>query len=1210
MSSTTEFDSLNSPLQGANLIQASAGTGKTYTIAALFLRLIIELGIPLDEILVVTYTEAATSELKDRIRRKLREAIDVFSGMDTEDSFLQKLYEKHEGSPHAPARLEAAIRDFDEASIFTIHGFCLRSLSDHAFASGIQFDTELVTSEEVYVMECVQDFWRKHFYSESPLFYDYAGQTLHIRALYEMGRKTLSTPRLRMVPEQPVADCATYETKYLALFDLVRQEWEKSRGTVEALITSNPALDGRKYGKRYVPGWLRAMDDYLSGECLNCTPIEQLDRFCADRLAGATKGGQPPPSHRFFDLCERFQEARRELLAAYDQKIVALRREFLRCLRQDLQSKKIRKNILFFDDLLTRLHAALCGPNGKVLSGILKEKYKAALIDEFQDTDPIQYAIFEKVFGNPPSILFLIGDPKQAIYGFRGADIFTYIDASRKVSSSYTLSENWRSEPGLISAVNSVFLHSDNPFLFREIPFAGAKAAPKKDLQRLSIEGEPEPFRIWYVNSSEFSEKGGPVGKGEARSLIARSAAAEISQLIGKGEEGKASIAGRAVCGGDIAVLVRTNSEGQLVQQALTDLGIHSVLFNVGSIFESREAKELQTVLAAISHPSEEGLLKAALATDIMEVSGEDLVDDARWEEWILRFNEYHDIWIRNGFFRMLRLFLTRERVLPRLMSLADGERRCTNILHLAEVLHKAAMEGGLNAFGLLKWLSAQRDGDAGRKEEHQLRLESDEDAVKIVTIHKSKGLEYPIVFCPFSWGDSKLRDSGQPFTFHDLSLRDQPLTLDLGSSSSDLERHSGWAERELLAENLRLLYVALTRARHRCYLVWGRINGAGGSAPAYILHHSPQGECDQNIDSLKSRIEAMEDASLLDDLEELRSGASDTIFLGMLPSGEDIAQFSRHPARVVAALDASRFTGRIDNSWRISSFSSLTSDKPHVAEMVDWDELTVSETGVEAPEEHVTEPRKDDVTDLPMGAGTGILLHEIFQHLDFTSTDEPGARRLIAAGLKDHGFDPHLEHRIYAMIRKVLDCRLESGYGSFTLSQLKPSQVQSEMGFFFPLQRTAAGKLREILSRWVRCRMDGQDAPADFGSIRLETIEGFMRGFIDLVFEINGRYYILDWKSNFLGPNIEDYNRKAMEKVVRDKLYNLQYYLYTVALHQYLKVRIPDYAYETHFGEVFYLFLRGIDPLRGPHFGIYRDRPSFDSIEAICSNLILGKDR
>ncbi len=1219
-----EFDLPDSPLAGANLIEAGAGTGKTYTITGLVLRLIIEKDIPLEEILVVTFTEAATCELKDRIRMRLRDAHRAFSRREAKDPLLARLLEKHPDADAARRKLGFAVNDFDRASIFTIHGFCMRTLLDHAFASTILFDAELATDEQTYIREVVQDFWRSCFYKASSLFFNHARKALGIAALTELARRTANSANVKIVPSSLRApDCSTLEEEFRRQFGKACECWRESRDAVAEMLSTHPGLNRSKYRKNSIPDWIVAMDAFLSGECLDCLLCKGFEKFTIGELERGTKSGKQPPAHPLFQVCEDLLRAAQNLRAAYDEKALGLKIEFLTYLRQELEARKSAKSVLFFNDLLVKLQHAVAGPGGEFMSAIVGRKYKAALIDEFQDTDSIQYDIFHRVFGTTPSstkstdtqapVLFLIGDPKQAIYGFRGADIFTYMDAADKTPSRFTLTENWRSEPGLIEAVNAVFGNNANPFVFDRISFPPARPASAGERQFLTIDGEkPPPLRIWYLRPEDDSN-GKPVGKGEAAAVIARSVAAEISRLLVRGREKRLLIGERPVRRGDIAVLVRKNREALLVQETLAQLGIHSVLFNMGNLFESREAVEVQRVISAVANPADERLIRSALVTELIGVGGEELdrlsSDENGWDLWLARFGEYHETWSKYGFFRMFRALLTGEKVLPRLMSLTGGERRCTNILHLSEVLHGAAVENNLSMVGLVKWLAMRRSDAGPATEEHQLRLESDENAVKLITIHKSKGLEYPIVFCPFAWDGSRVK--GVPFTFHDQASADMALTLDLGSP--DLNNHRNMAEREQLAENLRLLYVALTRARHRCYLVWGHINEADTSAPAYLFHHRALGDWNGLPDAMETRIGALDDDSRWKDLEEIAAGSRGAIHLCEIPrdAGAPMPPLDSE----TAGLTARSFHGVIDRNWKISSYTSLVHNKPHKAELSDRDEALLQtvlpdnatpDAGAGPGEPGRKPPREPDIFSLPGSAATGTLLHEIFEHLDFTSHDDAAVRELVSTRLARHGYDKKWVGPVHRMVQNVLTVDFDSEYGSFTLSRVHASQRFTELEFYFPLNRLAPDRLREVLARCVRSG-DGPatDAPSNIEALALEPFEGYMKGFIDLVFRIGERFYILDWKSNKLGEDIECYSRDALQEAILDNFYNLQYYLYTLALHQYLEARMPGYDYESHFGEVFYVFLRGVDPAMGPRYGIYRDRPPLASIEALRENLI-----
>lgn len=1203
MDGISEFDLLNSRLEGTNLIEASAGTGKTYTIAGLLLRLVLEKDISVSEILVVTYTEAATSELKDRVRKRLREAFEAFSGSPTDDAFLNRLLEKHPDRISAAGRLGYAINEFDQASIFTIHGFCMRALLDHAFASGMLFDTELVTSEELFIREIVQDFWRTRFYTTSHLFYNYTlEKKLNLEGLIGIVQKRSGNPAIEIIPELDSPDCSAPEADFRNKFDLAAKAWNGAKEEIAGMLATHPALNRNRYRESSIPLWVRSMDAYFAGECVSCTPCEGFEKFTPDTVRAATKKGNTPPSHPLFEACGELLQAREKLQQVYDRKIMGLKIELFNYVRNELEARKRRKNVLFFDDLLVKLERALSGPQGNRLAEIIKGKFKAALIDEFQDTDSIQYAIFERVFGKPGSILFLIGDPKQAIYGFRGADIFTYMDASRKTESRFTLSGNWRSEPTLVSAINAVFSGNNNPFVYENIRFHPASVPEGKDQELLTLDGmQSPPLQIWFLRTSEISP-GKIIGKEKANELVAGAVAAEISHLLAMGRNGRALIGEKPIAEGDIAVLVRKHREADIVRDALAKCGVHSVLHDMGNLFESHEAREISRVLTSVANPSDERLLRAALVTDIIGIRGKEMdllsLDESGWDNWLAAFRDYHEKWARRGFFRMFRELLSKERVLPRLMGMPDGERRCTNILHLSEVLHKAGTEGGLNMSGLVKWLFIQMgEGSPMADNEHQLRLESDVDAVRIVTVHKSKGLEYPIVFCPFAWAGSRINDSC--FTFHRESPEGTALVLDLGSTEQ--ARHRTLAEKEALAENLRLLYVALTRAKNRCYAAWGKVNGAETSAPAYLLHPGDSANTGSLPDSLQAGFKNLDDEDILKDLEVLAERSPGTIQAAELPRpAQGIVDL---PCKPSSELNCRAFKGSINRSWKISSFSSLISNQPARAELADRDEPMDPATDTEL-REPIPVPASTDIFSFPKGPVSGILLHEIFEKIDFASDDLAGIAECVTTSLKAHGFDASWSEPVCGMVQKVLTTPLEPNDDAFTLSRVKSSDRLSELEFHFPLRWASEDKLRDVLTRFI----DDSGNPRGQSSLehlRFQPLEGFMKGFIDLVFRAGERFYIVDWKSNYLGSSVESYNQEALRKTISINAYNFQYALYTVAVHQYLKGRIPGYNYEPHFGGVYYLFVRGMDPAKGPMYGVYRDRPKLPFVEALCSALI-----
>jgi exodeoxyribonuclease V beta subunit len=1191
------FDPLRTPLEGANLIEASAGTGKTYTITGLFLRLLLEKGLSARQILVVTFTEAATQELKNRIRNKIREAVEAFSTGKSGDSFLDKLVKQQASVEKALRLLREALRTFDEAPIFTIHGFCRRMLHENAFESGSLFDTELVTDPSAMIQESVDDFWRRHFYTASPLFVNYAllkgftpGELISL-----LGSK-MNQPFLRIIPEAEGPDTVPQEKKFREAFSRALKAWSGSKAEVTRLLSSYDGFNRSQYSVSKIDVWLKEMEDLFTyGE--NASGLfPNFKKFCRSQVATGMKKGFAPPEHSFFDRCEELYQSSQDLESVFARRLLGLKVKLFEEVGEELSKRKIEKNVQTFDDLLLKLQSALEGRGGTDLALAIRRKYRAALIDEFQDTDPVQYAIFQSIFGREGSILFLVGDPKQSIYGFRGADIFAYMEAVDKVDARYTLTENWRSEPELIKSINALFGNVQPAFVYEKIPFEPAKAAGGGETKPLKIEGEREAFTLWFVDSEKRAGQNGVIDKKVAQAQLPALVAAEITRLLNLGKEGKALIGDRPLRANDIAVLVRQNREALLVQRALSERNVPSVLHSTENLFDSHEAQEMYRFLAAAVEPNAESLIKAALSTDMIGITGGELerltLDEAQWERWLIKFRDFHDLWQERGFFRMFRSFLKGHKVLTRLIAFADGERRNTNLLHLMEVLHQASVERKLNMTGLLKWLSEQRDPDTPRSEEHQLRLESDENAVKLVTIHKSKGLEYPIVFCPFSWDGVRTKKAAEPVLYHNPQNR-MELIFDLGSE--EREPHKAIADKEELAENLRLLYVALTRAKCRVYLAWGRFKNAETSAPAYLLHAPPSTDSDNLVTALAENFTRVTNEELLSKAKSLMKKPAATVEV-VRDLEADESRFSPLPEK--RQINPPKgFAGRIDRQWKISSFSALVSDRVHGEEGTDYDAAPL--VGPEDPLRMLEEPA--GIFAFPKGAKAGTFLHDLFEHLDFCNSIGPSRQDLVGEKLVQYGYDRSWLEIVCDMLDRVLRVPLDPEKQDFFLSGVRSEERLNELEFYFPLKALTPETVGRILTRGGL----PQEIPEKMERLTFSPLRGFMKGFMDMVFRFEDRYYLVDWKSNFLGASVEDYGPEDLVRAMEDNFYTLQYTLYTLALNQYLKLRVHGYDYHRHFGGVFYVFLRGVDPGKGPEFGVYRDKPRLELIETLTEELL-----
>jgi exodeoxyribonuclease V beta subunit len=1165
MDPTTKLEPLSAPLEGINLIEASAGTGKTYTITTLFIRLILEKHLTVDKILVVTFTEAATEELRDRIRRRLRDALLAFQQGESKDEVLAGLMQHCTNHQDAIFRLTNALRGFDEAAIFTIHSFCRQMLQENAFESGVFFDIELVKNQSHLLREIVEDFWRQHFYDASPLFITYA-----LEKKFDNPARLLSTlnkgqyvgqPFLKIIPQHDTPSVSAEELAFHSAFSKTQQVWQSQAEEIENLLLNDNNLNRNKYRKTSIPQWCQDLDNFLTAPKKSITLPKKFTQFTRTKIATSVTKNKTPPQHDFFDHCENLFQSQQALSDNFQQHLLALKLKLFDIAEQDLARKKHQHHIQSFDDLLINLHKALKGANGQTLAQLIRKKYHAALIDEFQDTDPVQYEIFRTIYGDGNHILFLIGDPKQAIYSFRGADIFTYMAACRDATHRYTLATNWRSEADLIGGVNELFKRVKHPFLFEEIPFQAVQP-PKRLVSRLKIENKYlPPLQLWFIHRHQANclpDK--PIKKSWANQQIPISVGNEITRLLRLGQQEQALVGNRPLVAGDIAVLVRKNSQALQMQRVLTKLRIPNVLYSRDSLFTSDEVMEMERVLMAVADPGNEPLIKAALTTDMLGVSGSELhslmENDALGQKRLNRFQYYHFLWRNVGFIQMFRTLLLKEQVQPRLLSYPDGERRLTNVLHAAELLQQTAVQQKLGISGLCQWLSQLRhrykpqqgeDGKEAEAEEQQLRLESDEKLVKIVTIHKSKGLEYPIVFCPFVW-DGRLHNSkADRFIFHNDK---EELTLDLGSTKQ--EQHRARALEEELAENLRLFYVAVTRAKHRCYLIWGPINEASTSALAHLLH--------PGIDVAKA-----DDAMLWQSLQSLAKETGNKLQISDLPT--DYAPYRRQFDKI-EKLKPRRFLGKIDKGWKVSSFSSLSStvsdDRP------DYDETTFVRP-VRSAENPL--PDKDHIFSFPRGARAGSFMHALFENMDFTKHDA----ELINIQLANFGYDVE---KWQAVIKTLVDDVLNTPLAQpdFSLSRISRHKRLNELEFYYPLSNVTFQDLRALFAEF------GHHVSLREESNRLAfaPVRGFMKGYIDMVFEYEGCYYLVDYKSNMLGTLPQAYHHSYLKEVMTREGYILQYHIYAVALHRYLSARLPNYRYEEHFGGVYYLFLRGMSPEGG----------------------------
>ena len=1075
-------------MPGMHLVAASAGTGKTYSIQTLYLRLVMVEGLAVQQILVVTFTKAATKELKERLQKVLREALDFQNGaMPKPDERIVEMAALAEAKAvdrkMAVSRLAQALLDFDLAAIYTIHGFCQRMLGRFAFETGQPFDAEPSEASDAEIVERCRDWWRAN------------------------------------------------------------------------VVAAGAAQPG--FG------------------------LESLERF-AKRLVAK-------PDAVLDDAGPLAQAA--EAIA------------------RDYRAGRAASRSVTFDDYLLNLRQALRedGPEGP-LHAALRTEFHAALIDEFQDTDPIQWGIFSNLFGDRSDVpCFLVGDPKQAIYRFRNGDIETYVHATRGIAAEarHELDTNYRSESRLIAAVNQIFMDrprngAERTFGHPAIPYdKPLKAHGKKPAEALTVGGAPDdqPLKLWFV---PYLAKRGPVpgASSETAQETYRFVAAGIAEILG---DTAVRIAGAPVRPGQIAVLVHTHLEAEWIADELRHLGIPSIRQGTGSVWKTEEAYLLWLLFKAVLEPRDGGSLRGILLSPWIGLSAADVIalnigearpfpapEDAprAIEDWVVLFEAWRETWRRRGFPAMFAQASEALGLRARLAVLPDGLRRLANVAHLVERIQCEIAKERKSPEAALAWIQDMMSPDAFGDDD-VLRMESDDDAVRIMTVFASKGLEFPIVFAPTLYM-LKSKGGGGLYEYHD------PVTGAL-HITSDATAGDAPEKAEVGVEHLRHIYVALTRAVHRTVL--------------FSLHPEQFVSADSPLTRLLG--DAIEPPEKADAAFAAVTGEPAAVAVVDRRAGLEGRAF-QPPTFSVDALPE---MPKMDCSRGHGSFSSLV---PHaeggspapVSLAPDAARNRDGETGAEDSATASDDAPSDGIFAFPAGAKTGTCWHEIFEEIPFGIGDGP-LREVVAAKLDAYGFLAKADEAegrreaTFGMVRRVLDCMLPSengARGGFALRVVADVDRISEWEFDFPTlpdRRTTA--LKAAIARQDRYR-SFTDAVADWDRA---IPGGYLTGFLDLLFRHDGRYYIVDWKSNRRGGRPADFDAAGVREEMSGHGYWLQFLIYTVAVHQHLKATLPGYDYDRHFGGVYYLFLRGVDGRGG---GVYADRPPLALIEEFSD--ILGAFR
>ncbi len=1162
------FDPVTTPLhRGVNLVEASAGTGKTYTIAMVVLRLIVEKSLKIDEILLVTFTRAATQELADRIRQRLQQASTCLQGGETDaDQVLLDYIETLADTTTALRAINEALHDVDRAAIFTIHGFCQRMLQDQALESNQLFDVELQPELETIRLNVAQDFWRKNIYSLPKRLCSVVLAHFDTPEKLYHSISAINHSYSRIEPNNTDFDRAAlqFDDIYHALAGWWAKHSKRLGDTLRKVLQEGKLKKGFSSNFSH---WFKELNAFFIEKKERIPPLEYLNWLTEDGFMENINGSRVRGAKKkeLIASLELPSDAVGQLLVAINEIILSLRKNLAHFLLEETEKNLQLHSCMSYDDLVVRMHRSVYQAKGQ-LPAILQKRFTAALIDEFQDTDLLQWQIFSTLFSYGNHYLYLIGDPKQSIYGFRGADINSYFLAKDSTEFRLTLKKNYRSHPRLVTALNTLFLSRNKTFVYDASilgyePVDAAVSSLDFDLLRhdRSIAG-----MLHCQLESCAESKDGRWNAGDASGSIRLYVVAEISRLLDGSVTLMKKGSMRELQPGDVAVLVKTHAQAQEYQYHLLHNNIPAVLISKQSVFHSEECLHLNTLLQSIAEPGNTELLKRAMVIPWFGWQGIQLHaiwnDDREFYRIQMQFQEYAELWKNSGVFVMLKHLLKTEKMLQSLGSMELAERKIANINHLLELIQQEETDSMLGPLQLIQWLRKQMESAAG---EEELRLESDDAAVKIVTMHSAKGLEFPVVFAPFLW--HRKRDQITAKGYISSNTKDGRV-LDLGSES--FSSRAQMAENENLAEEMRLLYVATTRAQLRSYIFWadvkGRKNGpydAFESSLGYLLF--PQGRID--FDGQQQRLS--------------QSGTADTGEYVLISAGEQNVISPMTTNQRVGELQAKAGLRRSYTTARqMTSYSALSATPESNQPNISVEEMT-------RPNEHSLQ-----FAEFPAGAQFGNIIHDILERFSFKELTEPQMLRsdiekVIARYRVDVDVDL-LENMLAMIVQSTLSSKIPLCSSDFSLADLDETACHKEMGFYYHLNKNKAAVFNKLLA-----------SEKTFTAINDRTLEGYLTGFIDLVFQYDGKFYIVDYKTNHLGFREENYNRKNLEEAMAAHNYGLQFWLYSLVLHGHLKNFYPGYDYLRHFGGVLYLFVRGME--RGNR-GVFYHKPDLETLEML----------
>ncbi|QJC37499.1 exodeoxyribonuclease V subunit beta [Enterobacteriaceae endosymbiont of Donacia thalassina] len=1170
-----EFNPFKKKLEGQYLIEASAGTGKTFTIIILYLRMLLglykknnnTLPLPLtvEQILVVTFTDTATQDLCKRIKNSIHILRKGCLKKKSKYKIINNFIKKIKNHKIASDLLLKAELNMHNASIYTIHSFCKKILNFKNYEIYDFFSNKKIISDELILQQRASiNFWRKYFYKLpkkiARIVFSYWKSPLNLLNTLTPFLSKKSKPIIKYSVKNK--NFYTQFYKNLKYIKIIKKYWIKYKNNIIDIIT-NSNINKHIYNTKLINIWINIIDLWSLTKNNNNYYPKELYRFSQKTLISKTNKNIKIPKYILFKYIDIF------LKKFINIKFLIIIKA-IKYINQYIKKKKEINHVMSFNDLLVILNKGLNSKFGIKIAQDIRKLFPVILVDEFQDTDIQQYNILKKIYFNKlNNIMILIGDPKQAIYSFREADIFTYLKASFEIKNCYTLKNNWRSSSTMVNSINKLFSNRSYPFLFKNIVFHPINYTIKKLNYNFIVNNKIKPgITFWFINKildiNLYKQK------------MAYTCAYKICKLIILGEKNKAflqkNFKNKKINISDITILVRNRFEASILQKEFIKFNLPSVyLSNSDNIFEKQEAKELVLLLKTILNPYKRQKIINFLSSTLFNINWFFLQDDKKdfyIEKIINKFINYKLIWEKQGILNMLEKIFIKDTFFYKINIINNfTEKKIKNILYLGELIQKSCINI-INCNQVVEWLLQQIIYTDKNILNQQIKSNFyNNKKIKIMTIHKSKGLQFPIIWLPFISSNIIEFINKDAIFYHDR--KNFKLILDF---KKDKESKKFFLE-ESLAENLRLLYVSLTRSIFHCSI---------GISNLKIFNLKKLNLYIKYFNALDFLLKKKNDISNIEFKKILDNLKNKDIFIKIIKKNDLLKINNKSLKKKKNKL---LFTSQINNFFYknkvIFSFSKIknqqTNNISYLTNNLKYKFLNTNEKKI-----------KKTQYNFPCGKQIGITLHSILEKIDFT-------KKISRKFIKQELIKKNINSIWHIMITNWFNNIIKTPIGNkkIILNKINNKNKKTEFKFYLSIKNLFSSiKYNYIINKYD---LNSFKLP----TLKFEMIEGFLSGIIDLIFLWEKKYYILDYKSNWLGNSYIDYRKKYIENDICLNRYDIQYQIYSLALHKYLKYRISNYSYDKYFGGVIYLYIRGINNKENKN-GIWETKPSFQLINEL----------